>query len=622
MKKILLLLLFLSLESVNASWLLPQANLKLSSTRLEFGQELTLDASDSLNSQNLKYGLYYRFKPDRNSSWTEFSHYPIFKYTPNSLGTKTAYLEVKDLEKNYTKVSIADYKVIMPIERNVRIKILNRGDLKIGEEVFFQLDFIVPNNTDKQNITSRWDFDGDGVFDTKLQNIQTVSHIFEKAETITPKVEVVFPTGEKVIVKGFEPPHNPKNRNKLTQNEFGKLKILPATILPPTVNISPSYRVYTENTKIKFDASKTKTTPHSWIEFQFDGEPTKLSPEKFITKKFKSAGTHNVITRHCYNHHRPVCAETTTQIHVKKDPTNFSAKISIYDLNGYNVSQNTTAYSNYNKFKAGKKLKFQATLTALYSTAKHFEYRWDFDGDGNFDTPFSKKPYAEYTFARAGNYKTCLQVKNEFTREDKALVSDFKILEIVNNQKPLGYFKFQKLTRSPHEDPQNPQIFVGDTVQIIPVLQDEDDYPTQLSVRFDIDNDGIWETNFAYNYGFKWKVKESGKFRGKMQVKDQNGVTRTITQTYFVEKSPKPKIKIQVSKKTGAVGEVFSISARNSTGNKLKYTWHIPERNDLVNSWVDLVNISFKTKGKKTISLIITDSMGQKDWVEFPVFVE
>ena len=73
MEKLLSIFFLFSVGTTQAVWLLPQANLKLSSARFELGQELVLDASDSLNPQGKKYGLYYRFKPERNAEWTEFS---------------------------------------------------------------------------------------------------------------------------------------------------------------------------------------------------------------------------------------------------------------------------------------------------------------------------------------------------------------------------------------------------------------------------------------------------------------------------------------------------------------------------------------------------------------------
>lgn len=609
-------------SATSAVNILPQANLKLSSARIELGQELILDATDSLNPQGKRYGLSYRFKPNKNTAWSEFSHSPIFRYTPTNLGQETAYLEVKDTEKNYKKIAIRNYRIIVPITRDVRIRSLNNGSKNVGEEVFFQLDFIVPQNTDLLNIKARWDFDGNGTFDTQIKNIQTVSYVFQKPGTFVPKAEVHFPAGEVILVKGFEPKTGYTGRTRVTQNQFEKLRINTATITSPTVNISPSYKVYTENTSISFDATKTQTTPHSWVEFQFDGERTKIVKEKKITKKFKSPGKHQVTTRHCYNRANPVCAETTTSVLVEKDPTNFLATVAIHDLDGESYAQNTYARRNYAQFKAGKRLNFHAALNRLSSKGQHFEYRWDFDGDGNFDTPFSQKSYAEHTFARAGNYKTCVQIKNEFTQEDEALVFNSKSLEIINNQKPSGYFVFQKLERSPSEDRNNPQIFVGDRVQILPKTNDPDSYQNRLLTRFDINNDGIWETDFQYNYGFTWQFQSAGNYKGKMQIKDSNGVVQTIIQSFEIYKNPEPVIKIQVSKKRANVGEIFTLSARKSQGNKLRFTWKVPENQDIINSWTDQINVTFKTLGKKNISLLVTDNMGQKKWVEFPVWVD
>ena len=48
------------------------------------------------------------------------------------------------------------------------------------------------------------------------------------------------------------------------------------------------------------------------------------------------------------------------------------------------------------------------------------EYRWDFDGDGTWDTEWLATPYAEYTYQVAGNYTVILEVKDDLNATSSA----------------------------------------------------------------------------------------------------------------------------------------------------------------------------------------------------------
>ncbi len=622
MKKALLTILILVISGlVQAVNLLPQANLKVSDYRVELGQEVVLDASDSLNPQGQRYRLQYRFKPNAREPWSQLSPTPIFRYKPQKTGNETAYLQVIDTERGYRNISTRNYRVIEPQNKSARIVILNQDPLHVGEEVFFQMVYNVPSNTDTQNIYVRWDFDSDGNFDTGFTNIQTVSYVFSEAKSMRPKAQVIFPNGEKLMVNGIQPTTDFRSRKRLTTRDFKKIKIAPPKINAPTVNLIPSYRVYDENTAIKFDASKTQTNATSWIEFQFDGQSV-ITDKQIVTKKFKSPGNHIVITRHCYNRSNPICAETTTTVYVRPNPTDFSVKFYVYDLNGYSPSQNTGPNKNFHRFSVGKRLRFQANVQHLSNAGTYFEYRWDFDGDGKFDTPFSHKNYVEHLYARPGNYKVCVQVKNEFTREDHQLVSNHKLLKIVNNQAPYGYFKIQKLSRNPNQKGKKAKLFVGDIAQITPVVNDPDNYKQSVKIRFDIDGDGRWETDFTYNGGFQWQFVDSGDFTATMQIMDNNGIVKTIHQTYTVFQNDTPKIKVTVSKKQVSVGETVAFNAAKSDGNGLLFDWDIPENYSPKNSILAQTTARFKTPGKKMIGLTITNSVGVSKWVQFPVWVK
>jgi uncharacterized protein (TIGR02145 family) len=65
------------------------------------------------------------------------------------------------------------------------------------------------------------------------------------------------------------------------------------------------------------------------------------------------------------------------------------------------------------------------------------EVRWDFDGDGNWDTPYNTEKTVYYQYSRAGEYMARLQVRDQ----SKLTSTDSKKIYVSANTLPTAFFR-------------------------------------------------------------------------------------------------------------------------------------------------------------------------------------
>lgn len=144
------------------------------------------------------------------------------------------------------------------------------------------------------------------------------------------------------------------------------------------------------------------------------------------------------------------------------------------------------------------------------------QVRWDWEGDGSWDTPFSTEKIAFHKYDLAETYHPVLQVKDTFGATDDSV----KTLVVVTgvNQPPVAHFTVNPPT-GPHT-----QVFQFDAS----TSSDEEDPLELLRVRWDWENDGYWDTPLSevktathqFNIGFHQVM---------LEVADTEGLTDTIS---------------------------------------------------------------------------------------------
>lgn len=617
--------LLISYELASAKSVLPKANLQLFPSTGTVGKEIIFDGSYSLNEIGKKYGLEYRFKVSSRTNWTQFSSNPKYKFTPTESGNFVVNMEVRDIKNKRTQKTVQNYKVRYSTDSKfARIKVLNQDPIRVGKEIFFEVIFSIPQNIDSKKVKTRWDFDSNGVFDTQYLSQKIVSHVYSKIGNFSPSVEILFPDGEKIKVEGIITSAEYNGQKRKFTKDRKKIKVLSAAIDTPILNISPGYHGYSENTTFRFDASRTKTTNNTWIEFHFDGESV-IRNKKIISRKFTGAGKHQVLVLHCFNRKEPQCAKTQAFIEIDSNPTDYRVNFNIQDLSNSNYKNYYQGYyhQNFFTFTRNDKIRFSAHVFEKDILAKNYEYRWDFDGDGVFDTPFSYKNFAETQYDQAGKYNPKVEVKNEFTNKLKSVVSHQKTILIQKNTPPTASFKVKRISgKFTSSNLKTNKIYPKELVSFVVNTNDQESINNKIKVRFDLDGDNLWENDFAWRKTMNWQYEKPGEYKAKIQIQDHGKITKTITQKIIVSEFPEPQIKIKVSHKTGDLKTHFTFDASKSIGHNLRFYWEIPE-NPISQQYSNpQKTVLFKSTGKKNVSLKIVDSNGCTKQVSFPVFVE
>ena len=607
MKKVLLSLV-LFFAGITTAFALPQINFSISpSVGLE-NTEFTIDARDSLNSSGNHYGLKLRCQYSNQSSWTAWSPHLILKFRGTEIGRHKVKCQIKDNETGQVQSTYREYQIKKDFVRRIRIEV-SKKNFSVGEAVFFRLVVPTLNGENPDDILARWDFNSDGVWETKFSRKKVVSYAYDKPGRVTPTVEVKFPNGQLIKVRGLAP----KRKNGQREYDFmiDKLNISPRNLYPPIVNVSPGTSGFTEKTIFQFDASQSRIPRLGWLEWSIDGQQWKRFPRKNkIQVSFGSAGKHEVRTRVCTGKKILRCAQTTTSVEVKHDPFDFSVTILLQNRTNPAVSRIFVNgnVQHYVPVEVGDLVRLSAVVTR-YGNLGKLLYRWDFNGDGYWDTDFSRTPFTETHFDHLGEWPVIVQVQSE----DGVLVEGKKRILVKINPRPTVYLDYRPA-----------KIFVGEPVYFTPRFSSD----INGGVRFDLDNDGIWESDFRGLSSQRWVFQTPGEKIVKIQIRDKGGNTTTIRKKIIVYSLPKPQARVIVSRKYVKVGQPVIFDASESTGRNLRYFWDfnsggLPEPGTWESARPAPFKISrrFQTPGQRLISLKVVDETGAGDQIFFPIVV-
>lgn len=592
MKKAFFLMLFCGLTQTVFASAIPQANLKISPSVGAVYSKMVFDASDSRNSDGSTSGIKYRFKFEPSGNWTEFSSSPKTFFTPQHTGNYRAYLQIKNAE-GLINTTYQSYKVRGEIGRTARVEVLNPQAI-VGESVFFQLHVTVPQGLDQDRVLARWDFDADGKFDTSFSSKKLVSHVYSRAQSLTPFVELKWWDGAVEELK--------------QDYTLDKVLIKESALLPPVFTMFPSYDELVEGTTVTFDASGSRLAKGGWIEWHMGSETIKY--KSIISKTFNVPGVHEIVIRNCYNRNNPICREKTISLKIKQKT--LASRVEVRGFNQTNPS--FSSREGYVFSSVGDRIRFQVTLRrapgAVYSS---FLYRWDFEGDGVFDTDFLKVSSVEYTFFHKGTYVPRVEVLHDKASDFSHVMVGQSRVYVMENTAPHADFSVQQ------ED-----VFVRELVSFLAQVRDKEDTVSQLKVRWDVGGDGEWDTTLGAHKSLSWKFDTLGRHKVIMQVLDKGNATHTVEKYIKVLALPTPVARVFMPEISGTDKTIFRFDASESIGRGLEYYWYFPsatrgyEKNI---SKMPKFSKKLSVLGSNKIYLNIIDQEGRSDALSFDVFV-
>ncbi len=334
----------------------------------------------------------------------------------------------------------------------------------------------------------RWDWNNDGEWDTNFTRARHLDHRFWIKGTYTVVMEASNQGGLRDtisttidVVQGYSAPH-------------------------PKLIVSPgSGHIKTE---FVLDASGTTDDEDSisLLKFRWDFEG-----DGFYDTQWNS----EPIIKHVYS-----------------GPSYYSAKVQVRDPGGLNAESDQAIMVTINNPRLHVEFSwtpedgssvdvFTFDASACYDQDDEnnvLKYRWDFNGDDIFDTDYLSNPIVDHIFDDEGENEVRLEVMDQ----NGLINQTFEPLVVAHaNRPPTASFftgtNYGNLTTDFYFDANG--------------VDDDEDWEYQLTVRWDFESDGVWDTNYAVEKTARHKYGTEGEFNITMEVKDQGGFTASTTRT-------------------------------------------------------------------------------------------
>ncbi len=189
-----------------------------------------------------------------------------------------------------------------------------------------------------------------------------------------------------------------------------------------------------------------------------------------------------------------------------------------------------------------------------YDPSSSLQVRWDFDGDGSWDTDWDTNKTQNHQYSLAGSYTAKLEVK-----DNEGLTAQYSnIITVIANAQPTAFF-----TLTPSEG-------LISTVFTFDASASSDDYDpsSSLQVRWDFEGDGIWDTDWDTNKVQNHQYTTGGSYIAKLEVKDTEGLTSQITTFVYVNEGCAGETHISYG---GQTYEITEIGAQCWMAENLNY---------------------------------------------------
>jgi len=332
----------------------------------------------------------------------------------------------------------------------------------------------------------RWDWDNDDIWDTGFSRSKKFTHRYYKPGSYVPRMEVrteggLSDTIESAVQvgRGYSAPHP----------SF--------TIAPVSGNL---------RTEFSFDAGQTRDDEDSLntLRFRWDWEGDGY---------FDTEYSDQMVMTHYYSH-----------------PNIFNATLEAIDPQGLTARIQKTvnvSISNPNLVPqftwtpeaptTADTVRFDASTSYDPEHPENtFTYRWNFGKDTDFDTDYLPSPLFGYQFPDEGENQVILEIKDQW-----GLINQTKITIWIghSNRRPTASFfigyEYGNLTTNFYFDAE--------------AVHDPEDLLDQLKVRWDFDNDGIWDTEYVKEKTANHKYNAAGTYSIKMETIDTGGLTDATT---------------------------------------------------------------------------------------------
>ncbi|MDZ7740435.1 MAG: FISUMP domain-containing protein [Bacteroidota bacterium] len=157
------------------------------------------------------------------------------------------------------------------------------------------------------------------------------------------------------------------------------------------------------------------------------------------------------------------------------------------------------------------------------TTQESLQVRWDFNGDGNWDTDYSEDKTVTYQYDATGTYEAKLLVKDTEGQTDETSKS-----LTVSAGAPTAAFIVSPASGNTET------MFEFDASG-----SSDDNTPlTDLQVRWDFDGNGSWDTDYSTSKIASHQYTNAGTYVAMLEVQDDDNLSSTASANISVENAP------------------------------------------------------------------------------------
>ena len=230
--------------------------------------------------------------------------------------------------------------------------------------------------------------------------------------------------------------------------------------------------------------------------------------------QMQNATNHQVLRQQWIDIHGVMLPESTPWVEFGMDLTNASTPVARFTVTPTACNITTV-------------LLFNASASSDPSEpASNLTYRWDFDGNGVFDTSWSSDNTIQHQYSASGQFDPVLQVKNSMGYIGWTAGSVY-----VTDLPPFASFSVDPASGT------QTQLFSFDSSS----STDPEDAVSVLLVRWDWDGNGVWDTSWTTVKTATHLFTTPGTYTVWLQVRDSSGMVNITTRQVVVSSQVIPE---------------------------------------------------------------------------------
>jgi uncharacterized protein (TIGR02145 family) len=348
----------------------------------------TFDLSKSESKTNRGAKVFTRWDWDGNGIWdTPFTHLLVYEHRYHTAGTWKPAMEMSNMNGLSDTMSFVLQVMQGYSPPNPAFKIIPAAG-HIYTRFLLDASGTRDDEDSLDQLTFRWDFEGDGQWDTQFGDSVKISLVYPVEGFYQPKFQAKDPSG---LISSATA--------DLLINLVDKRLVMGFRCIPDSV---------THNTPIIMDASATKDLdfPDKPMQYRWDWNNDRLWDTEWLS---------DPVTSHVFRE------EFFNPVHLQVRSFRGLTNDTVIRIRVYHRNQVPRAFFTVNTVAGNINTKFRLDCWPtrdVESSPAQLQYRWDFDGDGIWDTDFSDQVVVIQQFENPGTYKTTVEVKDPLGERD------------------------------------------------------------------------------------------------------------------------------------------------------------------------------------------------------------